>query len=172
MGPVDWSGCGVLPTGRRVPGAGLFYTSFTLLSCVGAADDRRRQARNLAIPAGVEPACRLVRNQVLLQLSYGIVIECVVRMERRVIRGRPSPWHSRSRTTLTLHPGYAAEGAGEWSGLEGSHRTRGPPERPQGVVAVRRRCVQSSAVSLRGFGDPGRARTCMPPDPESGAHPI
>jgi hypothetical protein len=29
--------------------------------------------RILAIPAGVEPACRLIRNQVLIQLTYGTV---------------------------------------------------------------------------------------------------
>src|ERR1700730_13884046 len=169
MGPVDWSGCGVLPTGRRVPGAGLFYTSFTLLSCVGAADDRRRQARNLAIPAGVEPACRLVRNQVLLQLSYGIVIVCVARMERNPGKAEPE---ARPVPDYAGAPsGLRGVGAGEWSGLEGSHRTRGPPERPQGAVAVRRRYVQSSAAILRGIGDPGRTRTCMPPDPESGARP-
>jgi hypothetical protein len=46
-------------------------TSFTLV----VALRRRRIAvgrfEKMAIPAGVEPACRLIRNQVLIQLSYG-----------------------------------------------------------------------------------------------------
>ena len=62
---------------------------------VGGGDSRRRDHRNarkswwphgkdggddaceleskMAIPAGLEPACRLIRNQVLVRLSYGIV---------------------------------------------------------------------------------------------------
>jgi hypothetical protein len=28
----------------------------------------------LAIPAGLEPACRLIRNQVLVRLSYGTMV--------------------------------------------------------------------------------------------------
>src|SRR5712671_5027028 len=47
-----WSACGVPPTVLRVPGAGLFCTSFTVLT--------------LELPTGVEPACLSVRSGALI----------------------------------------------------------------------------------------------------------
>ena len=44
----------------------------------------------MAIPAGLEPACRLIRNQVLIQLSYGTVTRCALCRERIACKWLPS----------------------------------------------------------------------------------
>ena len=48
---VDWSGCGVPPTGHRVPNAGLFCTSFTLVfAVIGIPDTCHWDSRCVQLP--------------------------------------------------------------------------------------------------------------------------